>query len=90
MRMEIRILERTNLYQIAEWCSGGVQTVDVEALMYTGRVAYTYPESVTVPTTGGAVYATPGQAVVKIGNEFAVFSESTVVDWLETGGKEQE
>ena len=62
------------MYQIAEWCGGGVQTVDVEDLTYTG----------------GSVYATPGQAVVKIGNEFAVFSESTVVDWLETEGKEQE
>ena len=90
MRMKIRILERTNLYQIAEWCGGGVQTVAVEALMYTGRVAYAYPESVEVPTAGGKVYATPGQAVVKIGNEFAVFSENTMVDWLETEGKEQE
>lgn len=90
MKMEIRILERVNLYQIAEWCGGGVQTVDVEDLTYTGRVAVTYPESVKVPTAGGLVYATPGQAVVKIGNEFAVFSESTVVDWLETEGKEQE
>lgn len=88
--MKIRILERTNLYQIAEWCGGGVQTVDVEDLTYTGRVVVTNPESVKVPTAGGSVYATPGQAVVKIGNEFAVFSESTVVDWLETGGKEQE
>ena len=88
--MKIRILERTNLYQIAEWCGGGVQTVDVEDLSYRERVVVTYPESVKVPTAGGPVYATPGHAVVKIGNEFAVFSENTMVDWLETEGKEQE
>ena len=88
--MKIRILEWTNLYQIAEWCGGGVETEDVEDLTYSGRAVVTYPESVKVPTAGGSVYATPGQAVVKIGNEFAVFSESTMVDWLETEGKEQE
>ena len=57
--MKIRILERTNLYQIAEWCGGGVQTVDVEDLTYTGRVVVTNPESVKVPTAAGSVYATP-------------------------------
>ena len=31
MKMKIRILERTNLYQIAEWC-GGVETADVDDL----------------------------------------------------------
>ena len=67
-----------------------MQTVWDEVLTYPGRVVVTYPESVKVPTAAGSVYATPGQAVVKIGNEFAVFSESTMVDWLETEGKEQE
>ena len=88
--MKIKILERENLYRIAEWCGGGVETVDVEDLTYSGWAVATFPESVKVPTAGGSVYATPGQAVVKIGNEFAVFSESTMVDWLETEGKEQE
>ena len=88
--MKIRILERTNLYQIAEWCGGGVETVDVDDTTYWERALVTFPKSVKVPTVAGSVYATPGQAVVKIGNEFAVFSESTVVDWLETEGKEQE
>ena len=87
MKMKIRILESTNMYQIAEWCGGGVETVD---RTYAGSVLFTYPKSVKVPTVAGSVYATPGQAVVKIGNEFAVFSESTMVDWLETEGKEQE
>ena len=88
--MKIRILERTNLYQIAEWCGGGVETVDVDDSTCAWRTFISHPESVKVPTAGGSVYATPGQAVVKIGNEFAVFSESTMVDWLETEGKEQE
>ena len=90
MRMKIRILERTNLYQIAEWCGGGVETVDVDDSTCVWRTFISHPESVEVPTAGGKVYATPGQAVVKIGNEFAVFSENTMVDWLETEGKEQE
>ena len=57
--MKIRILERTNLYQIAEWCGGGVETVDVEDRTYMGVTVVTYPESVKVPTAGGSVYATP-------------------------------
>lgn len=78
------------MYQIAEWCGGGVETAEVDDSTSLWRTFISYPESVKVPTAGGTVYATPGQAVVKIGNEFAVFSESTVVDWLETEGKEQE